>query len=278
MKRYLRSFFYALSPTNRRILRRVIFSPVDLFFRLLGKNFYNGIKLPLPGEIFTGGGDFLKNGLIYKKYFLELGQLASNEDVLDIGSGLGRMAIPLTDFLDKKSKYEGFDVVKSAVIECQQRISLKFPNFSFQYVSLENDLYTSNGGSASEYVFSYEKNSFDFAWATSVFTHMEQDEVINYLHQARRVIRPGGRFLATFFLMDQESKVSSSNSAYSFKYKIKNTWYMDKKIKGANVAFDKQLLQAWAFGAGWKDISIYPGSWSGRSGPTTDFQDIIVFQ
>ena len=53
---------------------------------------------------------------------------------------------------------------------------------------------------------------------------------------------------------------------------------MDKKIKGANVAFDKQLLQAWAFGAGWKDISIYPGSWSGRSGPTTDFQDIIVFQ
>ena len=242
MKKYLRSFFYALSPQGRRLFRRFVYFPLDTYFKLRGKIFYNGIELPLPGEIFTGGGDFLKNGFIFKKYFIELGKLSKNNDVLDVGSGLGRMAIPLTDFLDENNKYEGFDIVRTAVIDCQNRISSKFPNFSFQHASLENDLYSSKGKSAQEYVFPFEKNTFDFAWATSVFTHLEPDGVMNYLSEARRVIRPGGRFLATFFLMDEESKKCSLNSQYPFKFKIKNTWYMDKNTKGANVAFDSKII------------------------------------
>ena len=277
MKKYLRSFFYALSPQGRRLFRRFVYFPLDTYFKLRGKIFYNGIELPLPGEIFTGGGDFLKNGFIFKKYFIELGKLSKNNDVLDVGSGLGRMAIPLTDFLDENNKYEGFDIVRTAVIDCQNRISSKFPNFSFQHASLENDLYSSKGKSAQEYVFPFEKNTFDFAWATSVFTHLEPDGVMNYLSEARRVIRPGGRFLATFFLMDEESKKRSLNSQYPFKFKIKNTWYMDKNTKGANVAFDSKIIIDWAKDAGWKTTNVYFGRWSGRSGETTDFQDIIVF-
>ena len=277
MKKHLRSFFYALSPQGRRLFRRFVYFPLDTYLKLRGKNYYNGIELPLPGEIFTGGGDFLKNGLIFKKYFIKLGKLSENNDVLDVGSGLGRMAIPLTDFINENNRYEGFDVVKTAVIDCQHRISSKFPNFSFHHASLENDLYTSSGKSAQGYSFPFEKNTFDFAWATSVFTHMDPDGVMNYLNEARRVIRPGGRFLATFFLMDHESKKCSLNSKYPFRYKINDTWYMSKKTKGANVAFDSQIILNWAKDAGWKNTSIYFGRWSGRLEETTDFQDIIVF-
>ena len=277
MKQYFRSFFYLLSPRGRRFIRRIFFFPLDFYFFLKGKKTYNGIVLPSPGEVFTGGGDFLENGLKYKKYFIELGGLKAKDHVLDIGSGLGRMAIPLTNYLHKKASYEGFEIVKSAVDDCSKRITKKFPNFSFRHVHIENDLYVKNGACASKFVFPFDQNNFDFAWASSVFTHLEPDAVINYLKEARRVIRPGGRFLATFFLMDQESIITSQKSKYPFKFKIHDAWYMSKISKSANVAFEEKKILQWANDAGWKKAKTFHGSWSGRKGATTDFQDIIIF-
>ena len=43
--------------------------------------------------------------------------------------------------------------------------------------------------------------TFDFVCATSVFTHMLPAGVANYLREIRRVLRPGGRCLATFFVL-----------------------------------------------------------------------------
>ncbi|MDG1252187.1 MAG: class I SAM-dependent methyltransferase [Schleiferiaceae bacterium] len=279
MKRILRSLFYAFGPHTRRVVRRLAFAPVDLYalLRYGGRSRYNGIPLPLPGEIFTGGGNFLENGLLFKSYFQRLGGLQPNESVLDIGSGLGRMAIPLTDYLEASAEYHGFDVVPSAVADCQHRITSRFPHFHFQHVSLVNDLYTLEGASADAFTFPYSEDQFDFAWATSVFTHMERTEVQNYLREARRVLKPGGRFLATFFLTDTEALASARGSAYEFKVQRGEDWYMDAEVKGANVGFTPKNIQRWAEEAGWTEARIHLGRWSGRSGQTTDFQDIVVF-
>jgi len=279
MKRFLRGLFYAFGPRARRVVRRLAFAPVDAWTLLRhgGRPRYNGIPLPLPGEIFTGGGDFLENGLLFKQHFQTLGHLKPHESVLDIGSGLGRMAIPLTDFLQAPAEYHGFDVVASAVEDCQQRIHSRFPHFHFRHVSLANDLYTLEGGSADTFTFPYTDDRFDFAWATSVFTHMERAEVQNYLREARRVLKPGGRFLATFFLTDEEALTSAKGGAYEFHVQRGEDWYMSADVKGANVGFTPENVQQWAVEAGWSEAHIHVGRWSGRSGATTDFQDIVVF-
>ncbi len=44
--------------------------------------------------------------------------------------------------------------------------------------------------------------SFDFAFAHSVFTHLPADSVANYLGETHRVLRPGGILYATWFLFD----------------------------------------------------------------------------
>lgn len=280
MKKVLRSAFYRLGPQSRRGVRRALMLPVDLLVLLRhgGRPRYAGISLPLPGEVFTGGGDFLANGLLFKAHFMELAGLRPDERVLDIGSGLGRMAIPLTDYLTRPDAYEGFDVVQEAVNRCKAQISRPYPNFSFTWVPLHNDLYTADGARASEFTFPYPDADFDFAWATSVFTHMDRNEVARYLAETRRVMRPGGRFLATFFLMDSQAEASSQGGPYAFKVQRDGVWFMDAEVISANVAFSPEDVEAMAKAAGWSSVEVHFGRWSGRGGPTLDFQDLVLLR
>jgi SAM-dependent methyltransferase len=53
--------------------------------------------------------------------------------------------------------------------------------------------------------FPYAEEAFDFVFLTSVFTHMLPPTVSNYLSEIRRVIRPEGRCLMTFFILNEAS-------------------------------------------------------------------------
>jgi SAM-dependent methyltransferase len=273
-----RAVYYRLSPAWRRRARRLAFAPLDAWRVLRGPASYNGIPLPLRGEVFTGGGDFLSVGLRYLDIFRDIGGLSPDDDVLDIGSGQGRMAIPLTGFLSPRGTYLGFDIVPTAVDDCRRRITSRFPAFRFECLPVMNDLYTDQGMSARAVDFPVPADSIDFAFATSVFTHMEPADVERYLVEARRVVRPGGRFLATVFLMDEVAHGSSAGTGFSFPYHEGDAWYMAIRPRSANVAIADDAWEAMVARSGWTIASLHRGSWSGRPGPTLDFQDIAVLE
>ena len=128
--------------------------------------------------------------------------------------GIGRVAIPLTQYLDKDVCYEGFDIVSSGIEWCQEKITWRYPNFHFELVDLHNSYYNPSGtASASDFRFPYEDGSFDFAFSTSVFTHMLPADVEHYLAEASRVLRLGGRLLATFLLLNEESGRDSGRAS-----------------------------------------------------------------
>lgn len=231
---------------------------------------------PPRGMIYTGSGDFRRSGQQSVELFKKLCGLQPQHSVLDIGSGIGRIAIPLTRFLNENGRYEGFDVVKKGVDWCQERITSRFPNFRFQYISLENDLYRSDGGSASSFHFPYPDASFDFAVANSVFTHMLPPEVDNYLGELRRVLRPGGVAYLTFFVFDEKTTWSSG---FDFPYDYDHYRLMDDEVKSANVAFEEANLRSMATKNGLKVQALHYGFWRGL--PKTechDFQDIVVVE
>ena len=59
------------------------------------------VSIDMPrGLSFVGCGDFEQIGREYLGHFKELGGLRPDSRVLDIGCGIGRMAIPLMDYLD----------------------------------------------------------------------------------------------------------------------------------------------------------------------------------
>ena len=119
----LRNIYYALSPQLRLFVRKLVYWPMDLFSP---KN----NLIPPKGLIYTGRGDFLKAGKYWTNKFIEEGGLLSDDKLLDIGSGIGRMAVGLTSYL-KTGEYEGFDAVQQGVDWCQINIQSKFPNFQF---------------------------------------------------------------------------------------------------------------------------------------------------
>ena len=136
---------------------------------------------------------------------LNMAGLRPEHDVLDIGCGVGRTARYLCDYLNPAARYEGFDIMEALIEWCQAEITPRFSNFRFTFVPLYNSAYLPDSSlpSAAELAFPYPDQSFVFAFAHSVFTHLSPHASANYLREIRRVLRPGGISYSTWFLFQE---------------------------------------------------------------------------
>gem|GEM_PF-7029341 len=101
---------------------------------------------PDPNSVFVGDGDFRAVGAEFLGHFIRKGRLAPDARVLDIGSGIGRMAVPLTQYLDTaKARYAGIDPVANGVNWCKQNIGAAYPNFEFRHLDIAHALYNPKG-------------------------------------------------------------------------------------------------------------------------------------
>lgn len=267
----LRTLYYALPPQARFWARKLYYLPKDLFRR-------QEELMPPEGMIYTGSGDFLQQGKQWLAFFQSVG-LQPQHRFLDIGSGIGRIAIPLTQYLT--TEYQGFDAVKQGVDWCESHIANRFPHFHFQYVDLFNDLYKADGLRAETYPFPYPPNHFDFSCAISVFTHMLPAEVANYLHQSRLVLTEGGILVGTFFVLNDASRqaMQAGKTSFNFPYPHDNYSLMNERVKGANVAFEESYLDALVAQSGLETLAKHPGYWShGNKENCLDFQDVWVLR
>src|SRR5690242_18875206 len=79
----------------------------------------------------VGSGDGRSIGREFINSFIEPGGLLPCQRVLDVGCGIGPMAVPLTSFVNAGGCYEGIDVVKSGIRWCTRHICPRYPNFHF---------------------------------------------------------------------------------------------------------------------------------------------------
>jgi ubiquinone/menaquinone biosynthesis C-methylase UbiE len=234
--------------------------------------------IPPKGKIFIGSGDFEEIGNTHLRHFIELGGLQPTHNILDIGSGIGRMAIPLTGFLLDTSIYDGFDIVKQGVDWCVKHIQTEYPNFRFKHVSLENDLYTSKGKSAASFTFPYDSSFYDFVILTSVFTHMQLEEVKQYLYEMHRVMKPGGIAFVNFFIINERSNAAMvTQPTFQFQHDHGDYFLMDKNVKSANIAFNEKSIDRFIMKAGLTIDLKYYGKWA-RFKEGVSFQDIYILR
>ncbi len=296
MLSFLRKTYYTLPPQYRFLARRVAYFPIDLWDSLTG----NRLPMTPPrGMIYTGSGDFVKAGNWWRHFFVEQAGLQPHHRVLDVGSGIGRIARGLTTYLEPfrfdahigqnlvnttiqgTGTYDGFDAIKLGVDWCTKNITAKHPNFRFQYVALENDLYRNDGQNAAQFTFPYPDDSFDFIILTSVFTHMLPDEVSRYLSEIQRVMSKNGTCVATFFIFNKETKILlETKTDFHFPFDFGHYALMDDKVKSANVAFDESFLNKTIANNNLAVTKKIDGFWrlGERESDIQDFQDVLILK
>ena len=239
--------------------------------------------VPPDSLMFVGGdiGNFKRMGVKWCETLTNVGGLKPHDRVLEVGCGVGRMAVPLTRYLAPPGSYDGFEIVRAGVEWCQNKVTPRFPHFRFRHADIYNKHYNPGGKlAAAEYVFPYPDDSFDFVFLTSVFTHMLPADVQHYLGETRRVLAPGGRCLITYFLLNEESlRLMEQGGAAPervFRYELGGCRVVKEDAPEAAVAYEESAVREMYERAGLsiEEPPLY-GGWSGRK-DARHGQDIIV--
>jgi SAM-dependent methyltransferase len=249
---------------------------------LLGNIATNRFLPAPPVELkFCGDGDYRAIGAEFLGHFVRMADLRPYERVLDIGCGVGRMAVPLTQFLSDTGTYDGIDVVRKGVAWCERTISPAYPNFRFQHLDLDHPLYNPEGsGSAEQVRLPFADASFDFICLISVLTHLDTAVLTNYASEVARLLAPGGRCFATAFLITSPAReaLRSGRGRLAFDPDAEGPeFYADPGAPLAAIAFDEDhfLEKFFRFERRRRRTPVY-GCWSGRH--SAAFQHICIFE
>ncbi|MCP2669668.1 class I SAM-dependent methyltransferase [Maricaulaceae bacterium EIL42A08] len=226
----------------------------------------------------VGGGDFYETGDRFFESFRDAVDLKTDDHVLDLGCGVGRLARPICAYLDDAGRYAGFDISQRALNYARKTVSGPC-QIEFHHADLANAEYRRTGASAHSYRFPAEDASVDAALATSLFSHLKADAAEAYLAETGRVLKPGGRILLTAFIVEAEDLTSleSGQARLNLQAMGEGVYAADPRHPERAIGFDRSLFESWAKAAGLSIESRVPGDWRG---PATqqDYQDRLVLR
>ena len=219
-----------------------------------------------------------KVGNEFAGIFKDICGLKPTDRVLDVGCGCGHLAMPLVQYIDAKTVYDGFDIDPVLVKWATKHITSKYLNFHFWLADVYNKHYNPGGKQyVGRYKFPWLDGTFDLVHLASVFTHMEKWGMENYVREISRVLKPGGKLLVSFFLLSDRTKfmITQGMADYKFEFNKGNYSVIDDKFTESAVAYEEDYVLGFIKSCGFSSIKVYPGSWCGRK-QYTSYQDLVL--
>ena len=218
------------------------------------------------------------SGLFNTFLLLSCCGLRPEHQVLEPGCGPGRNARFIAPFLDpERGAFAGFDLSASCIDWAKETITKRFPNAQFVHANIKNDAYNPSGDIlAREYQFPYEDERFDVVFLPSVFTHMDQEGFERYVAEIHRVMKPGGRLLSWYFLIDEtrfERACSGEIGGYNITRLNDYLWAPIHGKLETYIFYDSQYALETLRVAGFRSHALMLGNWAGRQ-QTTGIEDL----
>jgi SAM-dependent methyltransferase len=207
---------------------------------------------------------------------LDVAGLRPSHRVLDIGSGIGNLAVGLIGYL--QGTYDGIEVHRESVAWCRRAITPRHPTFRFHDADLASSAYNPGGRvPAAAYRFPFPDRSFDVIFLGSVYTHLLPDDTAHYVHEVARLLAPGGFCVASYFLLDDERRESVDARRSFIPFPVEHASGVCRLHNAdrpeAAVAFDETFIRRLHDESGLRIRDVRRGQW--WRGIAHD-QDVVV--
>jgi SAM-dependent methyltransferase len=192
--------------------------------------------------------------------FLSRKYCASNSDVVELGCGCGRIARALRDppwdpwF---HGTYVGVDIDCEMIEYCRSN----FPEGRFQFIlsphkstvySPQNS-YDAPAATRSK-LFIADEQSKDFIYSLSLYSHLLETEVIEYMEESYRLLRTNGIMYMTFFCIEHVKL----GGRWTFRHRRGNAWIESAHLPEAAVAYHEAFMIDLAKKCGFREVTVFP--------------------
>ena len=267
LDRRIRKFVPSLAKLTHN---RAVMFPLDVIDRVVNLPFREARRLPPNRFRLRVGVDnrLLFNAFHYRYHAVDFwmhalakGLVTEASDILDIGCGCGRYAVALRRLNYKgwrySGRYTGLDIDREMIGWCQKHFPPK--RFTFVWADRYSKVYNPSGQSGA-YRLPFEEGSFDFVFSTSLFTHLLEEDLVSYLRETARVLRPGGTMSMTVFCLDTFREQGWLGQRFSFAHPVGPAYIESERYPEAAVAYTRDYLLQQCAAAGLRDAGITGGT------------------
>lgn len=164
------------------------------------------VPLPPEGLMWAAGAPSVENFLVVADAWAQMARrhLPPGGVLLDAGCGCGRLARAFVADATLGG-YVGFDCMAASIAWCERYLAPAFTavRCDFHHVDARSGEYNPNGiRLAGDVTFPCPDGTMDVVVASSLFTHLLEDDAAQYLREIARVLRPSGTALVSIRALD----------------------------------------------------------------------------
>ena len=213
------------------------------------------IRIGAGNRIINDHFMFIETGSRCWLTFLSRQYCTSSSDVVELGCGCGRVARVLKQEWFEGT-YLGVDIDSEMLEFCRRN----FPGDRFRFVLSPHNSTTYSRRCHNEYPnhphnfrFS-EQNSKDFIYSISLYSHLLEKEMIEYVRESYRALRENGVMYMTFFCIDDVEL----GRRWTFRHRRGNAYVENARFPEAAVAYKEAFLLEVAKTCGFREVSVIP--------------------
>lgn len=269
LTRTLRRLFPSVSSLTYYLPVKLLLNLADLPPRLMG-----GRVRPLPPNhlrVRVGvGWRLFNNAELYTDgpahfwlYALSRGWVSFGSTIVDIGTGCGRYASFWRDYRFGPSRftgtYIGIDVDREMLDWCQANFPVQ--HFRYHHSPHQARSYGRPDANPDFYRIAEADGTADFVFSTSLFTHLLETELTNYVTEGWRLLKPGGWLACQSFVIERPPPTFGFR--HRFSHRLGQAWVESLSMPEAAVAYNEAYLLDTLRAAGFTDVDIVSdkGDW-----------------